>query len=116
MSPKAIKRLRERLKLTQTAAAALVRVTPNTWARWERGESQPRGLHQRRAITLLPRLACGKMPHPDSARQSWQVVTKQSPRRRSTGRSLLKYVGTWAGDDIKWCLKLVYATRGLAKL
>ncbi len=29
----------------------------------------------------------------------------------STAESLVKYVGTWEGDDIEECLDLVYATR-----
>jgi hypothetical protein len=29
----------------------------------------------------------------------------------STARSLLKYAGTWEGDDLEECLRLVYATR-----
>jgi hypothetical protein len=33
----------------------------------------------------------------------------------STARSLLKYAGTWAGDDLEECLKLVYATRSEAR-
>jgi hypothetical protein len=33
----------------------------------------------------------------------------------STARSLLKYAGTWAGDDLEECLKLVYRTRSQAR-
>ncbi len=33
----------------------------------------------------------------------------------STARSLLKFAGTWAGDDLEECLQLVYATRSRAK-
>ncbi len=29
----------------------------------------------------------------------------------STARSLLRYAGTWAGDDLERCLDEVYATR-----
>lgn len=33
----------------------------------------------------------------------------------STARSLLHYAGSWEGDDLDECLKLVYATRSKAK-
>lgn len=114
MSPRSIKKTRKTLKLTQRAAAALVHVSPNTWARWERGESKPRGLHQRRLITNLPLTAL---------RQSTgRVQTKLPPLDPSntdkmphaTGATLMKFFGTWAGDDAEDCLKLVYAMRGKA--
>ncbi len=115
MTFKSIKQLRKRLKLTQNAAAALVRVTPNTWARWERGESKPRGLHQRRAITLLPRLARGGAASLPPRSLSPRNSANADLRRRSTAGSLLKYAGTWAGDDLERCLKEVYATRSKAE-
>lgn len=33
------------------------------------------------------------------------------PFRPSSGRSLLRHAGTWAGDDFEVCLQLVYDTR-----
>jgi hypothetical protein len=33
----------------------------------------------------------------------------------STARSLLQYAGTWEGDDLEECLRLVYETRSKAK-
>lgn len=39
----------------------------------------------------------------------------QLPYRPASGRSILRYAGTWAGDDFDECLKSVYATRGKAK-
>lgn len=30
---------------------------------------------------------------------------------RSTAQSLLKYAGTWEGDDLEECLRLVYENR-----
>jgi hypothetical protein len=39
----------------------------------------------------------------------------QQPYRPASGRSILKHVGTWAGDDFEECLQSVYATRGKAK-
>ena len=35
--------------------------------------------------------------------------------RPSTAASLLKYAGTWEGDDLEECLRMVYATRSKAK-
>jgi hypothetical protein len=35
-----------------------------------------------------------------------------TPKRHSTAESLLKYAGTWEGEDFKECLQLVYDTRG----
>jgi DNA-binding transcriptional regulator YiaG len=38
MTPKEIRRLRQRLELSQSGFAEIVGVTTNTVARWERGE------------------------------------------------------------------------------
>ena len=38
MTSSNVRQLRRRLKLTQAGFAALIGVTPNTVARWERGE------------------------------------------------------------------------------
>lgn len=35
--------------------------------------------------------------------------------RPSTAASLLKYAGTWVGDDLEACLEDVYANRSIAK-
>ena len=35
-----------------------------------------------------------------------------TPLSRSTAESLLKYAGTWEGEDFEECLQLVYDTRG----
>lgn len=113
-SPHYIKNLRKRLKLTQAAAAALVRVNPNTWARWERGESEPRGALQRQAIIILPLLANSKaQPGTVGVPQADHSLNRQ--HRHSTARSLLKYAGAWVGDDLEECLKLVYLTRSKAE-
>ena len=58
-----LKALRERLGLSQAEAAALVRVSANTWARWERGEMKPSPGHQA-LIDSLPSLVKGKLPKP----------------------------------------------------
>lgn len=33
------------------------------------------------------------------------------PVRPSSGRSILRHAGTWAGDDFEECLQVVYDTR-----
>ena len=35
--------------------------------------------------------------------------------RLSTGRSLLRFAGTWVGDDLEKCLQDVYANRTKAR-
>lgn len=35
--------------------------------------------------------------------------------RLSTAGSLLKFAGTWQGDDLRECLDMAYQTRGLAE-
>ena len=37
---------------------------------------------------------------------------EESPENQSTASSLLKYAGTWEGDDLQECLEMVYDTRG----
>jgi hypothetical protein len=110
MSPRSLKQLRLRLKLTQAAAAALVRVSPNTWARWERGEAKPRGALQQEGITNLPLLA--KRNHPS---QSPPGLQPNLHPQHSTSRSLVKFAGTWVGDDLEERLGEVYAWRGRAE-
>ena len=110
MSPRSLKQLRLRLQLTQAAAAALVRVSPNTWARWERGEAKPRGASQQEAISRLP-LAARRYPRSQapSGGQASQLPSL------SSARSLLKYAGTWVGDDLEERLREAYAWRGQAE-
>jgi DNA-binding XRE family transcriptional regulator len=106
MSPRSLKQLRVRLKLTQAAAAALVRVSPNTWARWERGEAKPRGALQQEGIANLAR-----RNHSSQAPVGWQVDQHSV---HSTAGSLLKFAGTWVGDDLEERLAEVHAWRGRA--
>jgi transcriptional regulator with XRE-family HTH domain len=115
LGPRNLKNLRKRLKLTQSAAAALVRVDPNTWARWERGESRPRGLLHREAIASLPRLARQRLRARSSEPGPRPVRGEGSVRRFSTASDLLKHAGTWVGSDLENCLELVYATRSRVK-
>ena len=37
------------------------------------------------------------------------------PHRKGSGKSVLRHVGKWVGDDLQECLEMVYASRGLAK-
>ncbi len=39
-------------------------------------------------------------------------VKMRRSQKKSTAASLLKYAGTWNGDDIEDCLQLVRETRG----
>ncbi|MEK7398750.1 MAG: hypothetical protein AAB116_17595 [Candidatus Poribacteria bacterium] len=39
-------------------------------------------------------------------------TNEENAPRHSSARSLLKYAGKWAGDDLEDCLKEVYAVRG----
>ncbi|MGD0010552.1 MAG: helix-turn-helix domain-containing protein [Terriglobia bacterium] len=109
MSLRSLKQLRLRLKLTQAAAAALVRVSPNTWARWERGEAKPRGASRQEGITSLPLLAWRNHLSPVPPRQQ----AGRHPQH-STARSLIKFAATWIGDDLEERLSEVYAWRGRA--
>jgi predicted amidophosphoribosyltransferase len=43
---------------------------------------------------------------------SSQPSSTTSEQGYSTAESLLKYAGTWEGDDFEECLQLVYDTRG----
>ena len=43
LTPKQIKRIRLREKLSQAVIAKILNVTPSTYQKWERGEVQPRG-------------------------------------------------------------------------
>lgn len=50
--------------------------------------------------------------------KSNQVESTITPTVNSTGRSLLEHlktIGTWEGDDLEECLRLVIASRGQAK-
>ena len=56
MQGKELRAIRHRLKLTQTQFAELVGVTPNTVARWERGEMTMR----EPAARLIQRITAGE--------------------------------------------------------
>ena len=36
----------------------------------------------------------------------------KSTKEKSTAKELLKFAGTWKGDDLEKCLEEVYRTRG----
>jgi len=43
-------------------------------------------------------------------------TAEDNPETRvSTAASLLKFAGTWQGDDLQECLDMAYQTRGLAE-
>jgi predicted transcriptional regulator len=57
-------------------------------------------------------------PATDNEFQQMMTRIKQQPLRRAepirrgaTAQDLLKFAGTWQGDDLEECLKLVYETR-----
>ena len=37
------------------------------------------------------------------------------PRRKGSGRSILRHSGRWVGRDLKTCLQAVYDSRGLTE-
>lgn len=43
---------------------------------------------------------------------SQPAAEKSGPFRGASGRSLLRHVGTWQGDDFEECLQSVIASRG----
>jgi hypothetical protein len=49
-----------------------------------------------------------KEPHNSKKRLSDLNLDKKEP----TSKKLLKFAGTWKGDDFKVCLEAVYKTRG----
>ena len=55
---------------------------------------------QRVRLTVLPNL-----PKPEN----------NGSYREASGRSLLRHVGTWVGDDFEECREIVYQTRGLTE-
>ena len=63
-----------------------------------------------RSIVSLP--SPHKLMENESASLSSDILL--SPRR-SSARSLLKYAGTWIGDDLEQCLEYIYATRAEAE-
>ena len=94
MSSRQLKKVRKTLKLTQRAAAELVHVSPNTWARWERGESKPRGLFHRDLIANLPRAARRRNSRRVQAKLPPAVLPEAMPH--STGAIILEW---WADEN-----------------
>ncbi|MTJ50289.1 hypothetical protein [Dolichospermum sp. UHCC 0259] len=37
------------------------------------------------------------------------------PHRPGSGKSILRHVGKWVGDDLKECLEIVQSSRGIAE-
>jgi hypothetical protein len=47
--------------------------------------------------------------------QSLKSKEAKPPHRRGSGKSVLRHVGKWVGNDLQDCLKMVNTSRGLAK-
>lgn len=43
------------------------------------------------------------------------LPTQTEAKDSSSSNSLLKYAGTWSGDDLEECLQMVYETRSQSK-
>jgi hypothetical protein len=50
-----------------------------------------------------------------SFRSPAKAQDSKPPYRKGSGKSILRHVGKWVGDDLPECLEMVYASRGLAK-
>lgn len=58
------------------------------------------------------------LPNEDIHKGKSDGESESGPAREvgfSTARSLLKYAGTWLGDDLEECLQAVYDNRSQAK-
>lgn len=66
-------------------------------------------------MDFSPLLHNGLMENITSSRPKRIPCEARSIPKRSTARALLKYAGTWVGDDLEQCLREVYTTRGEAK-
>jgi hypothetical protein len=47
--------------------------------------------------------------------QSLKSKEANPPHRKGSGKSVLRHVGKWVGNDLHESLAMVYASRGLAK-
>jgi len=47
--------------------------------------------------------------------QSKSETEEKLPYRPASGRSVLRHVGKWAGDDLQECLEAARASRGLTE-
>jgi hypothetical protein len=50
-----------------------------------------------------------------SLRSQAKAQESKPPHRKGSGKSVLRHVGKWVGDDLPECLEMVYASRGAAK-
>ena len=66
-------------------------------------------------VEFSPLLHNGLMENITSSRPEKIPCEARCIPKRSTARALLKYAGTWVGDDLEQCLREVYTTRGEAK-
>jgi hypothetical protein len=61
--------------------------------------------HEKSMKTKTRRASTAFEPGKPPATRKWK------PSKRSTADSLLRFAGTWVGDDLEECLKELYATR-----
>jgi hypothetical protein len=47
--------------------------------------------------------------------KNMKIKKAKIPQRQGSGKSILRHVGKWQGDDLKVCLQAVYDSRGLAE-
>ena len=47
--------------------------------------------------------------------KNMKIKKAKTPQRQGSGKSILRHVGKWQGDDLKVCLQAVYDSRGLAE-
>lgn len=53
-----------------------------------------------------------QMPERDASFRG-HVNDSDVDKKRSTAKEILKFAGTWKGDDLEECLHEVYTTRGV---
>lgn len=89
--------------MRRTMATPLLELE-GTWE--EIAARAPEFAGQRVRLIVLPEPAKSTQEKPPSFRPA---------KGPSTARSLLKYAGTWEGDDLEECLRAVYENRTKAK-
>ncbi|MFM5889938.1 MAG: hypothetical protein ACKOQS_16880 [Dolichospermum sp.] len=47
--------------------------------------------------------------------KNMKIKKAKTPQHQGSGKSILRHVGKWQGDDLKVCLQAVYDSRGLAE-
>ncbi|TPX29215.1 hypothetical protein [Cylindrospermopsis raciborskii] len=47
--------------------------------------------------------------------KNMKMKKAKHPQRLGSGKSILRHVGKWQGDDLQDCLQAVYDSRGIAE-